>query len=129
VACFDLELTSETMNTFRHFGRIPWTEDQPTPRPLPTQDSITQRNVGMHLGIEWNSNPRPQGSNGALDNKATGSGIVTLYLRKYFKLLQIIINTSNISEFTCKSMPSLIAGKVQISRNESNKSKVHSRRN
>jgi len=30
------------MNCFRHFGRTPWTGDQPISRPLPTQDSITQ---------------------------------------------------------------------------------------
>jgi len=29
LACSDSELTSETMNPFRHFGRIPWTGDRP----------------------------------------------------------------------------------------------------
>jgi len=33
--------TSETMNPFRHFGRTPWTVDQPITRPLSTQDSTT----------------------------------------------------------------------------------------
>jgi preprotein translocase subunit SecY len=29
-------LTSEFMNLFGHFGRTPWTEDQPDATPLPT---------------------------------------------------------------------------------------------
>jgi len=36
------DLTAETMNPFRHFGRTPWTGDLLIPRPVPTQDSTTQ---------------------------------------------------------------------------------------
>jgi len=41
-ACSESELTSETMNSFRHFGRTPWSGDRPIARSLPTQDGTTQ---------------------------------------------------------------------------------------
>jgi len=41
LACSDLELTSATMNRFRHLGRTPWTGDLPTAKPLPTQNNTT----------------------------------------------------------------------------------------
>jgi hypothetical protein len=41
LAFFDSELPSETMNTFRHSGGTPWTEDRSIARPLPTQDKST----------------------------------------------------------------------------------------
>jgi len=47
LACSDSELTSETMNSFIHFGRTPWTGDRPISRPLPTQDT-TQRDADIH---------------------------------------------------------------------------------
>jgi len=34
MACSDSELTSETMDPFRHFRRFPWTGNQPDARPL-----------------------------------------------------------------------------------------------
>jgi len=43
LACSDSELTSEIINPFTHFDRIPWTGDQLIERPLHTQDSITQK--------------------------------------------------------------------------------------
>jgi hypothetical protein len=47
LACFCSELTSETLSHFRQFGRTPWTRDQPNARPLPTQDSTTEKNVDI----------------------------------------------------------------------------------
>jgi hypothetical protein len=47
VARSDSELTSETMNPFRHFGRIPWTGDRPIPKSLPTQKGTTQKNANI----------------------------------------------------------------------------------
>jgi len=38
-----VELTFETTNPFHHFGRTPWTVDRPIARPVPTQDSTTQK--------------------------------------------------------------------------------------
>jgi len=46
------------MNTFRHFGRIPWTGDRPITRTIPTQDSTTQKNEDIHPCLEWDSNPQ-----------------------------------------------------------------------
>jgi len=43
VACFDSELTSESMNPFEHDGRTPLVWGQPIQRLLPTQDSKTQK--------------------------------------------------------------------------------------
>jgi len=45
LARLESECTYETMNNFRHFGRNPWTGDQPISRPLPTQESTTQKNT------------------------------------------------------------------------------------
>jgi len=47
VVCSESELTSESMNPFRHFGRTPWTGYQPVARPVPTQNSTTQKDVDM----------------------------------------------------------------------------------
>jgi len=33
------------MNPFRRFCRTPWTGDQPFARPVPAQDSTTQKNA------------------------------------------------------------------------------------
>jgi len=41
------ELNSETTNPFRHFGRTPWTGDQPIARPVPTLDSTVQRSADI----------------------------------------------------------------------------------
>jgi hypothetical protein len=43
LASSESELTSETVNPFRHFDRIPWTGDRPITAPVPTQDSTTQK--------------------------------------------------------------------------------------
>jgi len=45
LACSDIELTSETMNPFRHFGRLPWMGDEPTARPQSTQDRTGQHST------------------------------------------------------------------------------------
>jgi len=34
--------------------------DQPVTRPLPTQDSTTQKNTDTHSCLEWDSNPQSQ---------------------------------------------------------------------
>jgi len=49
LTCPDSELTSETMKPFRHFHRTLWTGNRPTARPLPTQDSTTQKNRDMSM--------------------------------------------------------------------------------
>jgi len=52
------ELTSETMKPLRHFCRTPWTGDPPITRPVPTQDSTTQRIADICPCLERDSNPR-----------------------------------------------------------------------
>jgi hypothetical protein len=39
------------MNLFLTFGRTPWTGDQPDARPLPTQDTTTQKNAYTHTSM------------------------------------------------------------------------------
>jgi hypothetical protein len=60
LACSESELSSETVNPFIHVGRTPWTGDQPIARPIPKQDSITQRNTDLHPCLERDLNPRSQ---------------------------------------------------------------------
>jgi hypothetical protein len=36
------------MNQFKTFGRTFWTGDEPDGRPLPTQDSATQKDANIH---------------------------------------------------------------------------------
>jgi len=43
LACPTSELTYETMNPLKHFGRTPRMGDWPIARPLSIQDSTTQR--------------------------------------------------------------------------------------
>jgi hypothetical protein len=40
-------------------GRVPWTEDQPIARPLPTHRT-TQTHAHRHPCLEWDPNPRSQ---------------------------------------------------------------------
>jgi hypothetical protein len=42
LTCSDSELTSETMNSSRHFGRTP------VAKPLSTQGSTTEKNASIH---------------------------------------------------------------------------------
>jgi len=58
LTCSYSELTSETVNAFRHFGRTPWTGDRPIARPIPTQDSTTQKYADIHPCLERVSNRR-----------------------------------------------------------------------
>jgi hypothetical protein len=51
------QLSCESMNYIRHFGRTPWTEDRPVVRPLSTQDSTTQKDPDAHPYLEQDSNP------------------------------------------------------------------------
>jgi len=46
------------MNLFWTFGGTPWTGDRLVARPLPIQDSTTQKNADTHPCVEWDSNPR-----------------------------------------------------------------------
>jgi len=57
LAYSESELTSETKNPFRHFGRIPWIGDQPIAGPLPIQDITTQKNTDIHPCFKWDLNP------------------------------------------------------------------------
>jgi len=49
---------------FEHFGETPWTGDRPVVRPLPTQDSATQKDVDIHPCLQRDSDPRSQCSSG-----------------------------------------------------------------
>jgi hypothetical protein len=46
------------------FGRIPWTNDQPVARPLPTQGNTTQKHKDKHPCLERDSNPRSEQPSG-----------------------------------------------------------------
>jgi len=48
------------VNPFKHFGRASLTGDRPIARPLPTQESRTQKNADMHPWIERGSITRFQ---------------------------------------------------------------------
>jgi len=52
------------VKSITYFGRTPCTEDQPITRPLPTQNSTTQKNVDIHLCLEQNFNVQSQYSGG-----------------------------------------------------------------
>jgi hypothetical protein len=52
VACSGSELIPETVNSFRHFGRILWMGDPPITVPLPTECSTTQKNMDIHSYIQ-----------------------------------------------------------------------------
>jgi hypothetical protein len=52
------------MNLFGHFGKTPWTGNQPDEMPLPTQDNTTQKNADTHPCLECDLNPRSQCSSG-----------------------------------------------------------------
>jgi hypothetical protein len=45
--CSKTELSFETINPFRHFGRNLWIGDRPVARPLPTRGSTTQKNADI----------------------------------------------------------------------------------
>jgi len=58
LACLHSELTSETMNLFRHYGRTPWTPgDWSISRPLPTQGNTKQKK-DIHSCLELDSRSR-----------------------------------------------------------------------
>jgi len=57
LVCSNSELTSDTMNPFRHFGMTPWMMDWSVARHLPSWDSITQKNTDLHSCLEWDFNP------------------------------------------------------------------------
>jgi len=57
MACSD----SESIWTF---GRTPFKADQPNARPLPTQDSTTQKKADKYQCLELDSNQRSQHSRG-----------------------------------------------------------------
>jgi len=50
MVCSESELTSATMNPFRHTGSTPWMGDQVITMPLPTHNSITQKKQG-HISM------------------------------------------------------------------------------
>jgi hypothetical protein len=60
----ETELTSETLNSFRYFGRTSWTGDRALAKPLPAQNSTTQKNMDTHPCPERDSNPRSPLSRG-----------------------------------------------------------------
>jgi len=64
LASSDSELTHETVNLLKQPARPPWMGDRPIARPLPTQESTTQKNADIHSRIELDWNPRPQCSGG-----------------------------------------------------------------
>jgi hypothetical protein len=48
---FELELTSESMNTLTHFGRTPWTGDRPIARPILTYAGQLNKEKHEHKSI------------------------------------------------------------------------------
>jgi len=56
LVCSKSELTSETMNPFKHFGRTPWMGHQFITRPLPTEDSTTWKNANIHPCLKQDLN-------------------------------------------------------------------------
>jgi hypothetical protein len=52
-------------NLFYTDDRAPWTSDQPVANPLPKHRTAQTQNkrTHRHLCLEWDSNPRSQGSN------------------------------------------------------------------
>jgi len=51
-----LELISETVNPFRHFGRTPRMGHWCITRPLPMWDSTTQKNMDIYPYFKQDSN-------------------------------------------------------------------------
>jgi len=79
LVCFESELTSGTMNPFRHIGWTPSTGDQPIIRPLLTQDSTShkkRRHQSVHrAGSEYTIPVFGRSITiRALDRAATGTG-------------------------------------------------------
>jgi len=56
LVCSDSEL--ETVNTFRQFGMTPWIGNQVIKKPLPIQDSTTQKNRDTQPYLKQDLNPR-----------------------------------------------------------------------
>jgi hypothetical protein len=59
VTCPNSELLLKLWSTSTS-SRTPWTRDQPDARPLPTQDSTTQKHKDKHPCHKRDSNPRSQ---------------------------------------------------------------------
>jgi hypothetical protein len=64
--------------------------DQPVTRPLPTQDSVTQKNADMRPCLERDSNPRSKTVR-TLDRAAIGAGKSMLKKILIFRLEQFTI--------------------------------------
>jgi hypothetical protein len=86
---------SETYESVWIVGRIPWTEDQPDARSLPTQANTIKKNADTHPCLQWDSNPRSEfewsKTVRALDLLAIVTGITYFILKvkpKFFRFLQ-----------------------------------------
>jgi hypothetical protein len=66
LACYDSELTSGTMNTFRHFGRTPWTGDRlkTMTSTYTEQQDTRKKKMEIYLCRKRDKNPRSHCSRG-----------------------------------------------------------------
>jgi len=51
LVCSNSELTCETMNPFRNFGRTPWVGDRPLEISVPTRNNQTKRDVDIYTSM------------------------------------------------------------------------------
>jgi len=84
------ELTSEILNSFRHFGRTPWTCYWPIWRPLPYTGQIITKNSRCASMREVDFEPtippfEVSKTISTLDSAATGNGLVYMNAKSYFK--------------------------------------------
>jgi len=56
LTCYDSELTSENLKPSRYLGRTLWMGDRPIARPLPANDSTTQKNADIRPRLKRDSN-------------------------------------------------------------------------
>jgi hypothetical protein len=81
-------------------GRSPWTGSQPVTRPLPTQDTTTQKDKDKRPCLEWDLNPRsqyPSSQTHSLDYATTT--ISNLNIKAEFKLEAMILGNMRTEYF------------------------------
>jgi hypothetical protein len=82
MACSDSELSSQTMDPLRHFGRISWMRDRRISTLQPTQRSTTQKKANTHIhALSWirthDSNVREVED---IDRAPTGTGKYLIFM-------------------------------------------------
>jgi hypothetical protein len=131
LTCSESDLTSGSMNPFRHFGRTPWTGDRPIAKPLPTQERTTQKKrrhspmfwVGFEPKVpmfrrfnttnEWrvcNSEPvKKEGEQWLVRLSRVWNALGMNFNFHNFRSLQVNTNiSSNRSEWSAVSLPFVI---------------------